>query len=292
LLPPRAPQADAAAEASSSRQASEAGASTSEGAQASQESSRASSSTADDLKGKVYESFSGFRSRFGGSSQQQDAGGSQQQAGGSRVKSLLDTVAREVKLAILPHTERNSATRAPEKHEVAAPMEHNPDGPSALAVAEQPQTSWQKAYEQFQDRFGHHPLFQKVSKVRVQDSKASDGGGAGWQAVGPCWSRRRRLTDVLSPALGAGWRPAAGARRGLARAPSNWPVTKRTCCSQPPVVSERLGLAGSCTPQIFNPAAQAPCPPPHAGALRLPLPHLTSRAHPPAGVQEGAGDRR
>ncbi len=201
-LPPAAPQAEAAAEASSSQQAGDGSTSSSAGAQASQESSQqqASSSGADDIKSKVFGTFSGFSSRFGGSSRQQQGAGGEQQPAGGRVKSLLDTVAREVKLAILPQTERISATRAPEEHEIAAPAEHNPDGPAALVVQQQEQTTWEKAYEQFRDKFGHHPLFQKVSKVRVQDSTVRGAAhpparrpraAAAHAALGPAPARRQ-----------------------------------------------------------------------------------------------------
>lgn len=142
------------------------------------------------MKSKVFGTFGDFRSRFGGSSQQQ--GGDAQQQGGSKVQSFLNSVVKEVKAAILPQTQHLSATRAPDEADLAAPVEHDPNAPTDLVLTEEQKSGFDKAYEQFKEKFGHHPIFQRMQKVNVQDTKVSRS-----------WSHLTRDSAALVPSLGS-----------------------------------------------------------------------------------------
>lgn len=96
-----------------------------------------------------------------GTSQQS---GSSQKATGAKSEGLMDrlrtmgqTVKREVAAAIMPMPRTESATRA--QPEGLRPAEPTGGGPSAVMVVEQKQSAWQKQWQNMQGKLGAHPFF-------------------------------------------------------------------------------------------------------------------------------------
>ncbi|KAL0050425.1 hypothetical protein WJX82_011012 [Trebouxia sp. C0006] len=90
--------------------------------------------------------------------------GSSQKATGAKSEGLMDrlrtmgqTVKREVAAAIMPMPRTESATRA--RPEGLRPAEPTGGGPSAVMVVEQKQSAWQKQWQNMQGKLGAHPFF-------------------------------------------------------------------------------------------------------------------------------------
>lgn len=88
-----------------------------------------------------------------------DAGAGAGAGASGKRGSFLDTVVRELKAAIMPQHESESATRAYDGPVAAA----NPaaSGPSDLVLQQQQDTKWQRVFNDMKDKFGHMPFFQR-----------------------------------------------------------------------------------------------------------------------------------
>lgn len=98
-----------------------------------------------------------------GAGKSQQSGSSQQATGAKpeglmhRLRTMGQTVRREVAAAIMPMPRTESATRA--RPEGLRPAEPTGGGPSAVMVVEQKQSAWQKQWQNMQGKLGAHPFF-------------------------------------------------------------------------------------------------------------------------------------
>lgn len=83
-------------------------------------------------------------------------------------KRLLQTLAQDLKAVLLPAQDITSATR----QYTGAVAEATYDGPTALVLAKQQATGWQKAWDTMQEKLGSIPVLNKMFNVKITDTSA------------------------------------------------------------------------------------------------------------------------
>ncbi|GLC45459.1 hypothetical protein PLESTB_000316300 [Pleodorina starrii] len=137
---------------------------TSGGSQQQEQQQQASSSSSDQAQ-NFYNTFkAGYehvKSKTAGA-----AGGASGQE--PAAKRLLQTLAQDLREVLLPAQDISSATRAYTGPVATATY----DGPTALVLARQQATGWQKAWDTVQEKLGGIPLVGKFLNLKVTDTAA------------------------------------------------------------------------------------------------------------------------